>query len=63
MTLCALDVFLRRRTESGDAVHTPTTDDLAKAVLGSDLPVVFPEARVKRACARGVLPLTEVASG
>ncbi|CAM9163702.1 unnamed protein product [Pylaiella littoralis] len=63
LTLCALEVFLRRRTDSGDAVKTPAPADLAKVFLGSDLSVAFPEARVKRACARGVLPPTEVASG
>lgn len=62
LTLCALEVFLRRRDASGGALDSPAPADLASAVLGSDLPVVFPEARVKRACARGVLPPTEVAS-
>ena len=63
MTLCTLEVFLRRRTDSGRAVDAPAPADLAAAVLGSDLPAVFPEARVRRACARGVLPPTEAASG
>eukprot|EP00903_Cladosiphon_okamuranus_P017572 g16185.t1 len=63
LTLCTLEVFLRRRTDSGAAVNEPVPADLASAVIGSDLPAVFPEARVKRACARGVLPPTEVASG
>lgn len=63
LTLCALEVFLRRRTDSGAAVQAPAPADLASAVLGSDLPTAFPEARVKRACARGVLPPTEVAIG
>ena len=63
LTLCTLEVFLRRRTDSGGAVSAPAPADLAAAVLGSDLAAVFPEARVKRACAGGVLPPTEVASG
>lgn len=63
LTLCALEVFLRPRTDSGGAVNAPAPADLASAVLGSDLPATFPEARVERACARGVLPPTEVASG
>lgn len=63
LTLCTLEVFLRRRTDAGGAVDAPAPADLATAVLGADLPAVFPEARVKRACARGVLPPTEVASG
>ncbi len=62
LTLCALEVFLRRRDASGGALDSPAPADLASAMVGSDLPVVFPEARVKRACARGVLPPTEVPS-
>lgn len=56
LALCALEIFLRRRTSSGDAVKTPAPSDLASVVLGEDLAVAFPEARVKRVCAGGVLP-------
>ncbi|CAM9150551.1 unnamed protein product [Scytosiphon promiscuus] len=61
LTLCALEVFLRRRTDSGDAVKTPAPANLASSILGSDFAKVFPEARVKKACARGVLPPMEYA--
>lgn len=56
LLLCSLEVFHRRRTESGDADGTSPPSDLASVVLGSDLPAVFPEARVKRLCAGRVLP-------
>ncbi|CAB1111999.1 unnamed protein product [Ectocarpus sp. CCAP 1310/34] len=56
LALCALEIFLRRRTSSGDAVKTPAPSDLVSVVLGEDLAVAFPEARVKRVCAGGVMP-------
>ncbi|CAM9341336.1 unnamed protein product [Ectocarpus fasciculatus] len=54
LALCAFEIFLRKRTGSGDEVKPP--GDLASVVLGEDLAVAFPEARVKRVCAGGVLP-------
>ncbi|CAM9456732.1 unnamed protein product [Ectocarpus sp. 4 AP-2014] len=56
LSLCALEIFLRRRTSSGNAVKTPAPGDLGSVVLGEDLAVAFPEARVKRVCAGGVMP-------
>lgn len=56
LELCALEVFLRRRTESGDADKTSPPSELSAVLLGSDLADVFPEARVERVSAGGVLP-------
>lgn len=56
LNLCALEVFLRRRTKSGDADKTPPPVDLSSVLVGSDLPVAFPEAHVRRGRAGGVLP-------
>lgn len=56
-----MEVFLRRRNDSGDVVKAPVSANLASAVLGSDLAKVFPEARVKKASTRGVLPPMEFA--
>ncbi|CAM9846879.1 unnamed protein product [Sphacelaria rigidula] len=56
LLLCSLEVFLRRRTDSGDADPTSPPSDLASVLLGSGLAAVFPEARVERLSAGGVLP-------
>ncbi|CAM9231779.1 unnamed protein product [Ectocarpus sp. 13 AM-2016] len=56
LALCAFEIFLRRRTSSGNAVKTPAPGDLGSVVLGEDLASAFPEARVKRVCAGGVMP-------
>ena len=60
LTLCALEVFLRRRTEQGDAVKTPPPSDISSALLGLDLAENFPEAWVRRGGAGGVLPWMEM---
>lgn len=60
MTLCAFEVFLRRRTESGDAVKTSPPSDLSSVLLGLDLDAKFPEAWVRRGGAAGVLPWMEM---
>lgn len=56
LELCALEVFLRRRTDSGDADKTSPPSELSKVLLGSDLADSFPEAWVERVSAGGVLP-------